>query len=47
VKWPVGWVYSNPGGGYEFPLFWAAAQLAVILLGDGRFAIRTNRLLPR
>jgi len=47
VKWPVGWVYSNPGGGYEFPLFWAAAQLAAILLGDGRFAIRANRLLPR
>jgi putative oxidoreductase len=47
VKWPVGWVYSNPGGGYEFPLFWVFTQIAAIMLGDGKYAITTNRLLPR
>jgi putative oxidoreductase len=45
-KWRIGWVYSNPGGGYEFPLFWTMAQLAAILLGDGKWAINRNHLLP-
>jgi putative oxidoreductase len=39
IKWPVGWVYSNPGGGYEFPLFWTMTQFGAILLGDGKWAI--------
>jgi putative oxidoreductase len=30
-----GWLFSNPDGGWEFPAFWAAALLAVFLLGDG------------
>ena len=21
IKWPVGWLYSNTGGGWEYPLF--------------------------
>src|SRR5215217_3126095 len=34
-----GWVFSAPGGGWEFPAFWAAALLALALLGDGAYAL--------
>jgi putative oxidoreductase len=47
VKWPVGWVYSNTGGGWEYPLFWLLAQLAFVLGGDGAFAIRKAKLIPK
>jgi putative oxidoreductase len=40
IKWPVGWLYSNSGGGWEYPLFWLFAQLALVLCGDGAFALR-------
>lgn len=32
-----GWLFTNPDGGWEFPAFWAAALLAIFLLGDGAF----------
>lgn len=35
-----GWVFSNEGGGWEFPLFWAAVQGAIVLLGSGAYALR-------
>ncbi len=35
-----GWVFSSEGGGWEFPLFWAATQLAIALLGRGAFALK-------
>jgi putative oxidoreductase len=47
IKWPVGWVYSNSGGGWEYPLFWLLAQAAFVLAGDGAFAIRKARLFPK
>jgi putative oxidoreductase len=46
IKWPVGWVYSSTGGGWEYPFFWLMAQLAFVLLGDGAFAIRSAALIP-
>jgi putative oxidoreductase len=47
VKWPVGWLYSYPGGGWEYPLFWLVAQASFVLIGDGAFAIRRAPFLPR
>jgi putative oxidoreductase len=47
VKWPVGWLYSNPGGGWEYPMLWLFAQLAFVLGGDGAFAIRRAPLVPK
>lgn len=38
-----GWVFSNPGGGWEFPAFWIATLLVQALLGDGAFALRLPR----
>jgi putative oxidoreductase len=42
VKWPVGWGYSNPGGGWEYPLLWLVAQAALVLAGSGAFALQTG-----
>jgi putative oxidoreductase len=38
-----GWVFSNQGGGYEYPLFWAIACFALTLLGDGAHALKAGR----
>lgn len=34
----AGWVFSNEGGGWEYPAFWAVALLVQALLGDGAYA---------
>lgn len=39
-----GWVFSNEGGGWEYPVFLIAASIAQSLLGDGAWAVRTPRL---
>ena len=36
----AGWMFSNEGGGWEFPLFWAVAQVSLVLLGSGAFALK-------
>ena len=38
-----GWVFSNQGGGWEFPLFWTAAQSGIALMGPGAFALKFPR----
>ncbi len=43
-----GWLFSNEGGGWEFPAFLMAASVVQFILGDGRYAItpmlkRTHR----
>jgi putative oxidoreductase len=43
IKWPVGWLYSNPGGGWEYPLLWLMAQAALVLAGSGAFALQGRR----
>ena len=35
-----GWLFSNEGGGWEFPAFWTAALAVQALLGDGAHALR-------
>lgn len=37
---PNGWVFSAPGGGFEFPVLWIVLQLVQALLGDGAFAVK-------
>ena len=36
----AGWLFSNEGGGWEFPAFWAVALVVQAMLGDGAFALR-------
>src|ERR1700689_269321 len=47
IKWPVGWLYSNPGGGWEYPLFWLMAQAALVLAGSGAFVLPRPALAGR
>lgn len=35
VHWKNGWLFTNTGGGWEYPVFLAIATLAQALLGDG------------
>ena len=34
-----GWVFSAPGGGFEFPVFWAVALVVQALLGAGAWSV--------
>lgn len=34
-----GFNWSNPNGGWEYPLMWAVVQASVALLGDGPYAL--------
>jgi putative oxidoreductase len=38
-----GWLFTNKGGGWEYPAFWAIALFALFLLGDGAWALRPTR----
>jgi putative oxidoreductase len=42
IKWPVGWGYSNPGGGWEYPMLWLVAQAALVIAGSGAFALQKS-----
>jgi putative oxidoreductase len=37
-----GWVFSAPGGGFEFPVFWTVTLLVQALLGSGSFALENS-----
>ncbi|HXG96586.1 MAG TPA: DoxX family protein [Gemmatimonadales bacterium] len=34
-----GWVFTAPGGGWEYPAFLIAASVALALLGDGAYTV--------
>ena len=34
-----GWLFTNEGGGWEFPAFWTAALLVQVLLGSGALSV--------
>jgi putative oxidoreductase len=38
VHWKNGWLFTNAGGGWEYPAFLAAATVAQALAGDGAWA---------
>ncbi len=38
-----GWLFSNQGGGWEYPAFWTVALIVLYLLGDGAFALRPTQ----
>jgi putative oxidoreductase len=35
-----GWLFTNKGGGWEYPAFWTIGLVALYLLGDGAMALR-------
>lgn len=38
-----GWMFSNKGGGWEYPAFWTVALIVLYLLGDGAYALRPTQ----
>ena len=42
-----GWLFTNQGGGWEYPLFLVAAVVVQALLGDGAYALRLPRAVSR
>lgn len=40
---PNGWVFTAPGGGWEYPLYLLVLSIAQFLLGDGRYALQPSR----
>lgn len=45
VHWKNGWLFTNAGGGWEYPLFLAVAAGVQALLGDGAYAVSSLRNL--
>jgi putative oxidoreductase len=39
------WVFSAEGGGWEYPIFWAACCIVQALIGDGALALKPARRL--
>ncbi|CAG0956522.1 thiosulfate dehydrogenase [quinone] large subunit [Burkholderiales bacterium] len=42
-----GWLFSAPGGGWEYSVFMTFTAIAAALLGDGRYALRPAVPAPR
>ena len=38
----AGFIFSNQGGGWEFPAFWVVALIVQSLLGSGAFAVKRS-----
>ncbi|MGQ5524959.1 DoxX family protein [Chitinimonas sp. PSY-7] len=38
-----GWSFSNPNGGWEYPVFLFVIALVITLLGDGALALRPSQ----
>ena len=43
VHGAAGFFFTNPKGGWEYPVFLMAASFVHILLGDGAYALRPSR----
>jgi len=41
-----GWLFTNKGGGWEYPAFWAVTLIALFLLGDGAYAVKPTATAP-
>ena len=37
-----GWLFTNNGGGWEFPAFWTVGLIVLYLLGDGALACKAT-----
>ncbi len=42
-----GWVFSNPQGGWEYPVFLIAMSIVHGLLGDGAFSLKPGSRISR
>lgn len=44
AHWSAGWVFSNSGGGWEYPLFLAVIAIAQAFAGGGSLALSRDSL---
>lgn len=42
VHGKAGFFFDRPGGGWEYPAFWAVSLVALALLGDGALALAST-----
>lgn len=42
VHGPAGFFFTNPNGGWEFPMFWVIALISLALMGDGKYALKPS-----
>jgi putative oxidoreductase len=42
VHLAAGFFFNNPNGGWEFPALWIVGLIAVALIGDGAYALKSN-----
>ena len=42
----AGFNWSNPNGGWEYPVMWAIVQAALAALGDGAYALLPSKAQP-
>ena len=47
VHWANGWVFTAPGGGWEYPAYLFVLCVAQALLGDGAWALSPSTPLAR
>jgi len=43
VHFANGWSFTNPNGGWEYPIYLVVTALVVTLLGEGAFAAKPSR----
>jgi putative oxidoreductase len=43
AHWSTGWLFTNAGGGWEYPALLSILAVAQALLGDGAYAISNRR----
>jgi putative oxidoreductase len=43
----AGWLFSNQGGGWEYPLFLSLALVVQYLVGDGRYTLKPSPAVAR
>ena len=43
VHGSAGWLFSNEGGGWEYPAFLIMTSLVQAMLGDGAYAVKVNK----
>lgn len=43
VHFGNGWSFTNPNGGWEYPIFLSISALAIALLGDGAYALKRSQ----
>ncbi len=46
AHWSNGWLFTNNGGGWEYPVFLAVVAVAQVFLGAGSYAIGASASAP-